>query len=198
MTQAPTHSLKELPFLETARLVVRPWKFDDAPIIEKFVNDLDIARMASSIPYPYLPGSGFGFIACQQGALARGHSYSFAITLKGDHLPIGSIGVFKRSPGAFWEIGYWVAKAYWGQGIASEAGRAVLNWANTTLNITMMVAGHFADNPASGRTLEKLGFARISDESVPMYSLAREGKAPGLMYVWPADKAPEVTLTALH
>jgi RimJ/RimL family protein N-acetyltransferase len=55
------------------------------------------------------------------------------------------------------EIGYWIARPYWGQGYATEAAGGVLEVARL-LGHGRVSAGHFVDNPASGRVLRKLGF----------------------------------------
>jgi RimJ/RimL family protein N-acetyltransferase len=59
------------------------------------------------------------------------------------------------------ELGYWIARPYWGRGYATEAGRAVIDHARHSLRLPRLSAGHFIDNPASGRVLAKLGFRPI-------------------------------------
>ena len=55
------------------------------------------------------------------------------------------------------ELGYWIMRANWGRGFATEACSALIDIART-LGLSRLEAGHFIDNPASGRVLEKLGF----------------------------------------
>ena len=56
------------------------------------------------------------------------------------------------------ELGYWIAREYWGRGYATEAARAVLRLAKVLGHREAGVAGHFIDNPASGAVLRKVGF----------------------------------------
>jgi RimJ/RimL family protein N-acetyltransferase len=56
------------------------------------------------------------------------------------------------------ELGYWLARPYWGLGFATEAGRAMVDIARHSLRLKKLCSGHFLDNPASGRVLAKLGF----------------------------------------
>ena len=68
--------------------------------------------------------------------------------------------------GAEGVIGYWLDEAAWGQGFASEAARAVVDFAFGQLGLTRLTTGHAADNPASGHVLEKLGFQPIGETRV--------------------------------
>jgi RimJ/RimL family protein N-acetyltransferase len=79
------------------------------------------------------------------------------LMLRTDGAPklIGSCGLGERDGEA--ELGYWIARPYWGQGFAAEAARAVVNIAKA-LGHEKLVSGHFTDNPASGRVLRKIGF----------------------------------------
>ena len=54
-------------------------------------------------------------------------------------------------------MGYWIARLYWGRGLATEACRALIEIART-LGLASLEGSHFIDNPASARVLEKLGF----------------------------------------
>jgi RimJ/RimL family protein N-acetyltransferase len=55
-------------------------------------------------------------------------------------------------------IGYWVAKPYWNRGICTEALRLMIDHIHQTTDIKSLISGHFVDNPASGRVMEKCGF----------------------------------------
>ena len=78
--------------------------------------------------------------------------------------------------------GDWIASAFWGQGIATEAGRALLANARHSLRLPRLVAGHFTDNPASGRVLQKLGF-RPTGVVRGRYSAGRDAIAPAKEFV---------------
>jgi len=86
------------------------------------------------------------------------HFPRFLITRAKDGALLGCIGIDRTDAfedGA--ELGYWIARQFWGQGFATEAGNAVLEIART-LGYTRVSAMHFLDNPASGKVLQKLGF----------------------------------------
>ena len=71
--------------------------------------------------------------------------------------PAGMVGLHRRDE-PWSEIGYWLGRNFWGQGIATEAANALLDWAYRIRGDRVVSSGHFADNAASGRVLEKLGF----------------------------------------
>jgi len=77
-----------------------------------------------------------------------------------DGAAVGSVGielgtdVFRRSA----EIGYWLGEPFWGRGIATEALRAMTEYAFAHFDICRLEAGVFGWNPASARVLEKAGY----------------------------------------
>jgi ribosomal-protein-alanine N-acetyltransferase len=62
------------------------------------------------------------------------------------------------------ELGFHLRPQYWGQGLAVEAARAVIRLASESLEARALFAGQYADNQASARVLEKLGFAFTHEE----------------------------------
>jgi RimJ/RimL family protein N-acetyltransferase len=166
--------------IRTERLILRPLELSDSARISTFTRDWDVARMTSSIPFPQPAISVEGYLLIEQARRPLAKDHTFAAHLPG----IGLIGVVsahvrgKNYRGNHVEIGYWIGKPYWGQGYATEAARAVADFA-ASLDKGPVVARHYTDNPASGRVLEKIGFA-YSGERQPSFSLARGGVAPSL------------------
>ena len=54
-------------------------------------------------------------------------------------------------------MGYWIGKPFWGNGYCTEAAKEVVKYGFTALGVTRIQATHFAQNPASGRVMEKIG-----------------------------------------
>jgi len=157
--------------LKTERLILRPPNLDDAPLYSRYASDWDIARMTGSLPFPIPVVSTEIKIEMLLSRKRRGLSYPYAITLDGGDI-IGAMDIFWRSENDDCELGYWIARPFWGKGYAPEAAKAVMAEANRTLNITDFVAGVFADNPASMRVLEKLGFTKTGSQG-DYFSMAR-------------------------
>lgn len=139
--------------LETERLVLRRPLPSDAKAIVAGVGEWQVARNLASVPHPYTLEDAEAFLARTgtAGGVALG------ITLKSGADYIGGCGVHVRGPSVY-EMGYWLARPYWGFGYATEAARAVVAYAFDVLGVAYLTAGWFSDNPASGRVLEKLGF----------------------------------------
>jgi len=77
------------------------------------------------------------------------------------------------------ELGYWLARDYWGHGYITEAAAAVLLEGFSALSLPYIDAGYFVDNPASGRVLDKLGFVSKNAPS-NLYSVARAARCAGI------------------
>ena len=118
-------------------------------------------------PLPYLPVAAEGWILINAARASRGTDFVYAVELPGEGL-IGAIGAHKRGEDGF-EMGYWFGRPYWGQGFATEAATAFVSEAN---KLGALNAGHFVDNPASGRVLSKVGFT-YTGETLAMFSLGR-------------------------
>jgi RimJ/RimL family protein N-acetyltransferase len=164
--------------LHAPRVRLRPLELADAPRIARFTADWDVARMTSALPFPQTQVAAEGWILILQARAPLAKDHVFAIDLPGDGL-IGVIGAHRKAlptgqTGA--ELGFWVARPFWGRGFASEAARVVAAHART-LTVGPVGAGHFADNPASGRVLSRAGFAYTGD-ILPAYSLARNARVP--------------------
>lgn len=161
-------------FVRTERLLLRPGWSQDAPALFEAIGDERIVRNLATAPWPYRPEDAEAWLATER----RASEPSLLVFRCMDAAPelIGAVG-FGRRPTGELEFGYWIARRHWGRGYATEAGRAVLATARHGLRLRRLVAGHFLDNPASGRVLEKLGFRSVG-KIVPYYSAGRGEAAP--------------------
>jgi RimJ/RimL family protein N-acetyltransferase len=168
------------PTVRTPRLTLRAPEQSDTDRILALANDIDIARMTTSMPHPYSRPDAEAFLA-RVHSVDLNDEVAFAIDEGRDGL-IGVVGLFPHGPLGP-EIGYWIGRDYWGQGYATEAASAALVWAGKDWGRRVVMSGHFADNPASGRVLEKAGFL-YTGEVQSRRSAARGAAAPTRMMVW--------------
>jgi RimJ/RimL family protein N-acetyltransferase len=182
--------IERTPRIETRRLALRALDAADADRITLLAGDFDVARMTTSMPHPFHRRHADAFLSRAQ-ALDPAREAVFAIELEDEGL-VGVVGFHptdvlgakaggSRHVGS--EIGYWLGRPYWGRGLATEAAAGALAWARTAWRRRVVVSGHFADNPASGRVLEKAGFL-YTGEIQPRHCQARGEIADTRMMVW--------------
>ena len=164
-------------FARTDRLLLRPGWAEDAPALARAIADEQIVRNLATAPWPYALKDAEAFLASPRDPVMP----SFLITERTNGAPriVGACGLGRRPSGAV-EMGYWIARPYWGNGFATEASRALIDIARA-LKLPRLEASHFIDNPASGRVLEKLGFV-ATGLSAARYSCARGGEAIAKLY----------------
>jgi RimJ/RimL family protein N-acetyltransferase len=160
-------------FARTPRLLLRPGFPEDAPALAQAIGDESIVRNLSTAPWPYRVRDAEAYLASPRDPVLP----SFLIFERTNGAPnlIGSCGLGRRPSGAV-EMGYWIARAYWSRGFATEACQALLAIARS-LGLQQVEGSHFLDNPASGRVLEKLGFEPVGIV-VPRMSCARGVETP--------------------
>jgi RimJ/RimL family protein N-acetyltransferase len=141
-----------IPVLETKRLALRAPRLEDAKTVAMLANDRRIAENTARIPHPYKMSDAESFIT---GANRAGGEAVFLITLH-DETIVGACGLMlqEQTP----ELGFWLGVPHWGQGYATEALHAVIDYAFTDLAHESLLAGARVTNPASRRVLEKCGF----------------------------------------
>ena len=160
-------------FARTERLLLRPGWAEDAPALRQAIADEMVVRNLAVVPWPYSLRDAEAFLAAPRDPVLP--SMLIFERTDGKPLLVGSCGLGRRASGNV-ELGYWIARPYWGRGLATEAGRALVAIAQA-LGIVRLEASHFLDNPASGRVLEKLGF-QSTGMIAPRLSCARRAEIP--------------------
>lgn len=156
----PAVSAGSQPVLEGARVTLRPFRLDDAPVVERLAGAREIADTTLSIPHPYPSGAAEEWIASHRSAWEAGTEVHYAITSDTDEvLGAMSLGAIAREQ-QWAEIGYWVGVPHWNKGYCTEGGRLLLRLAFGDLGLHRIFARHLVRNPASGRVMEKLGMRR--------------------------------------
>ncbi len=140
---------------ETQRLILRPWCEDDAEDLYIYASDPAVGPPAGWPPHTSVENSR----EIIRTVLSAPETY--AVCLKEDGKPIGSIG-FHRNDLAEqndeYELGYWLGKPFWGQGLIPEASREMLRHAFEDLGMNRIWCGYYDGNIKSRRVMDKLGF----------------------------------------
>lgn len=146
-----------LPELETPRLRLRAFRVDDAPDVQRYVGEYDVARMTSTIPYPYEDGIAEEWIASHAKERAQENTLTWAVELVEEGRLAGAAGLRVESESQAAEAGYWIGRPFWNRGYATEVANTLIGYGFDELSLHRVFARHFADNPASGRVMQKAG-----------------------------------------
>lgn len=160
-------------FARTRRLLLRPGFPEDAPALAGAIADPAIVRNLANAPWPYRMRDAEAYLASPRDPVLP----SLLIFERGTGAPqlVGACGLGRRPSGSV-ELGYWIARPFWGRAFAFEACTALVEIAQT-LGILSLEGSHFTDNPDSSRVLEKLGFEPLGIIA-PRMSCARGEEVP--------------------
>ncbi len=155
-------------FARTPRLLLRPGWQEDSQALAQAIGEESVVRNLARAPWPYGPQDAETYLTRDRDPLLPDFLI-FSRTLGAPRL-VGGCGI-SRSEDEGLELGYWIARPYWGLGFATEASRAVMRIARAT-GLSGITASHFLDNPASGNVLRKIGF-RPTGQIASRYSIGR-------------------------
>jgi RimJ/RimL family protein N-acetyltransferase len=143
--------------LTTPRLVLRRPRAGDAAAVYAYGHDPEVTRYLSFRTHRSLADAE-AFVGWCPARRGSGQEFCWLVSVRDEDAVAGSIACRVRGHAA--EIGYVLGKPYWGRGYATEAGRAVVDWAVVQPEIHRVWAACDVENPASARVLEKLGMTR--------------------------------------
>ena len=162
--------------IETERLILRPWREDDAENLYRWASDPLVGPAAGWPAHTSVEDSR----NVLRTILMKPDTW--AVTLRGSDEPVGSVGIFPcscaladRQP----EIGYWLARPCWGRGYIPEAVRALTELCFEGGAEAVWIS-HFPHNAKSRRVIEKCGFRYVMDED---FSCADGIRRPARYYV---------------
>jgi 8-oxo-dGTP diphosphatase len=171
--------------LRTARLTLRPLALEDAAPLHRLVNDWEVAKTLARVPFPYPRELADEWIASTWAQMAAGEAWHLAIEAEG--ALVGCVGLTLDRPGGGQpgggrgaELGYWVGRPSWGQGLAPEAAGALSRWAIKALGLSTIHASALRDNARSQAVLRRIGLQPAGEAMQPF--LSRGGPMPVLLF----------------
>ena len=141
--------------IRTERLLIKTPQIDDKFKLTQLINDKDVIKWLSEIPFPYTLSHAEEFIERSRERVLKQESYNFMIFQ--DKKMIGGIGLTEFNNQSC-QVGYWLGKQYWGNGFATEALKSILNFGFDQLNLEKIYAAYKIGNEGSIRVLTKCGF----------------------------------------
>ena len=152
--------------MQTSRLLLRPWLESDAATLYKYASDPEVGPRAGWPSHKSVEESR------EIIRTVFNTETMWAVVLKETGEAIGCVGYLPSSSSNLdisddqCEVGYWIARPYWGKGICTEAMRLVVDYCLNEKGFSVLWGTYFPSNPASGRVMEKCGFADTGRETL--------------------------------
>jgi len=153
--------------LVTDRLLLRPLNLDDVELLWPDISDPEISRFMAWEAHTD-KGQTIEFVKGEIARREAGKGITWAILMNGNFCGIFSIIGLVRNHRALTfnkaELAYWLSRKYQGQGIMTEAGRRVLQFAFQELELHKLFVSHFSVNDASKNLIKRLGFRFVGEQ----------------------------------
>lgn len=127
------------------------------------LNDYDVTKWLTVVPFPYGPADFGDFLA-----FLDGRPVYEALAICEDDRVLGVTGIGDS-------LGYWLARAYHGRGVMTEAAGALVDWYFSNTDAEVLVSGYFDGNDASRKVLSKIGFLPTG-ATVATHCISRQQK----------------------
>ena len=143
--------------LHTERLVLRPWRESDLDALVRLNDDPEIAANTCSVTLPYTREKAIEALEKFERSAREGTGITRAWCLRGTDEPVGGVGLMLTTRDNHAELGYSTRSDHRGNGLTTEACRAMVAWAFGELGLHRVFARHFTFNQPSERVMDKLG-----------------------------------------
>jgi RimJ/RimL family protein N-acetyltransferase len=160
-------ALRTVTFFETARLLFRSHEAADEPDFVAMQTDPEVRRYVGGKPWSY-ERAVYRFRHEYLGKPSKTFGL-WATVLKAESRYIGYCGLHRQSNenGDSVRLGYYIARPYWRQGLATEAAQAFIDLAFSQLRLTELFADVEKGHYASEHILRKFGFVLVGQEELP-------------------------------
>ena len=164
--------------LKTERLTIRPLRAEDATGLHRLINDWEVAKTLSRVPFPYPREAADEWIASTHAQMEAGTAWHLAVvgtenagTPEETEVLVGNVGLTLQEDGKSAELGYWIGRTFWGHGVGPEAAGRMARWALANLPVEKLVASALLTNARSQAVLRRIGFRAVGDGERDFLSL---------------------------
>lgn len=147
--------------IDTDRLMLRSPIIDDAVAISPLLANWDIVHWLVRVPFPYRYEHAISWIERSIAERKAGVGFPFVIIRRDDNRLIGSVDLSIEEDSSCGMLGYWLGADFWGEGYATEAAKAVVDFAFDRLDLREVNASVLPENERSVRVLEKAGLSYV-------------------------------------
>jgi ribosomal-protein-alanine N-acetyltransferase len=151
--------------IETSRLTLRPFRLTDSERVAKLAGDRLIYEMTENIPYPYEIHMAEYWIQTHKAQYLEKKALIYAITFKDSDEIIGCVS-FPKLENGVGVLGYWLGVQYWGNGIAFEASKALIEHCKNHHNLSVLEVEHLTGNNRSKSVILKLKIPYIQTKKL--------------------------------
>lgn len=173
----------ETPVVQTERLILRGWRAEDFAPYAELLAEPAAARFITRRGRPYSPAEAWTEMAFMAGHWQLLGFGMFVVEARDGGNFLGRVGPILPKGWPALEIGWALAPAAQGQGYATEAAAAAIDWTFDTLKVDRIISVIHPDNRASQRVAARLGECRTSEMFAPfgepcdIWELRRDGGA---------------------
>ncbi|MFZ2537949.1 MAG: GNAT family N-acetyltransferase [Oscillospiraceae bacterium] len=158
------------PILETERIILKLLSINDAKdIFNNWTSDPEVAKFMIWDLHKSVDDT-IEWLKIEENNIMSDKNYTWAFVLKETGILFGSGGINYRDKEGTFELGYNIMKEYWNQGLTTEAGRAILEFAQNQLGEKKFFCRHAKENIGSMKVMTKLGFIYQKDSSYTSFS----------------------------
>lgn len=150
--------------IETKRLVLRPWRPDDAAALFRYASDPKVSELAM---WPVHTSEAMSREVIEKFFMPN--EATFAMVLRDTGEPVGCIGLVPEGGEHYAvlpserEVGYWVGRPLWGRGLTPEALEGLIAYCRDVLSLRSLLITTDMRNAASQRVAEKCGFLPVGE-----------------------------------
>lgn len=155
------------PILETARLRLRGWRSDDILQYSNLVGDPDTARFITRTGKPYTSAQAWAEVAFFVGHWQMLGYGMFVVEERGSGDFLGRVGALQPPGWPALEVAWALCRSSRGQGFATEAAEAAIEWAFQNLDTERIISVIHSENQASQSVAKRLGESRTSEQFSP-------------------------------
>lgn len=166
-------SIKSMETIKTKKFTLRPILLKDAKDLAKNLNNWNVVRYLSSLPFPYELQHAKQYIKRMNNEAKKEHPENYVLAIEINNEVVGAVAIHKMAQNHKAEMGYWLAEQHWGKGIMPEAVKKFLPHVFSKFKLRRVCAKVYSPNKGSMKVAEKAG---MKFEGIERKGVLKNGK----------------------